>query len=829
MDLNNDTRELIINLQDVESKVAGLSKELLALFVEVDNELVDVLVYAVREHFAVIPYWGNRIIKVTLRNILRHEVIGDTTLRMSLFNSFEGSLEQTLYLDGREKFKLHGQGEGPEVPNVKIVYEWRDGDADPEKEEYDEVKYTIEQAKASHIETEDRIREVEHVFTQFARNAVEKSLERKFYVEDFKEVTDQQHEKSKKILEGVEEFSRKEDENFRKDTGNLNDKVAELEAELRALENSITEEQRTEKTLEQDISSYSAVKDTPSFQRNKDARYKKKEEVAAVTIEISEKVLSGLNKAKEDNLLWGLGETESKITQFDDIFKAQGKTKDKKLALEGVKAEVRDAEGRLAKKEFDLDQLEKEGGNLANQDRDLAMKIREAEDALKAMLADRQDASDRGKELEDRTQEFEKLLGDLEAEVNELKASSEAQGDSPDKDLFKNFGKNNPEILRLQEELDEAERGRDEALNNLEAMEGAWVESIVEVSTEAENLSGDNKDSKFKKDVQLLLKDILEASNRSADMYKILETTDQKINTIKLADDSSLAAAFAKDVKMRNTRLENEDKVVVDYINEGVSSLEVKIKKVEEEQGKIPPLQRQLEDLLKQRDELQMLYEELLYKKEVLIKANDEAERKHQRDLAEYERKIEEMNREIVRVKSQIESTTQSINNLRPQIDTLQDELETWYDKIKIKREIIRKRKLDDEIEDEYIPVPGDRIDELIANYKQNKTTLIPIKRIEEGQYMFATMRAEVTPDAKQRSKYTVKLMRTGKKYDLDNFIRNEADKELEKLDRMNEDQEIVVDESEKTVIRKSPNSPARGSAASTHVVTTDKITKFRR
>ena len=94
---------------------------------------------------------------------------------------------------------------------------------------------------------------------------------------------------------------------------------------------------------------------------------------------------------------------------------------------------------------------------------------------------------------------------------------------------------------------------------------------------------------------------------------------------------------------------------------------------------------------------------------------------------------------------------------------------------------------------------------------------------------MFATMRAEVTPDAKQRSKYTVKLVRTGKKYDLDNFIRNEADKELEKLDRMNEDQEIVVDESEKTEIRKSPNSPARGSAASTHVVTTDKITRFRR
>jgi hypothetical protein len=829
----DENKELIINFQDADSRVEDLSKNLLALFVEVDHELVDVLVYAVREHFAVIPYKAHRNIKLTLRNILRHETIGDAKLRMSLFDNFDGSLQQTLFLDGREKFRIEADG-SKDTANVKLVYEWRDQDPDADQEVFDEYRYAIQQARATHLETEDRMREVEYTFAHLARNSVEQILIRQVNVDDFKEVTDKQHEKSKTILEEVKIFASKEGEQLRVDTDDINSKIRQLEIELRSLEDSINKEQLSSKDIENSISTHQPVRIDPNAKRDIDSRYNKKEEVAKTTREISEKTLANVNKAKEDNLLWGLEQTTSKLALFDDITHAQGKAKDGKHSLEGVKAEVRKAQVDLARKEFELAELEHESEKLGLLDRELGMRIREGEEALQAMLADRKDAADRGNELELRAKEYESLLAELEAEVNSLKASSEGQGDSA-KDMFKNSGQNNPDIQRLQIELDQAERERDVALNRLEAMDGAWVESVEEVSKEAERLAADSGDDKFSKDVSKLLKDIYDASNRSANMYQTLETTDQQINLYKTVDENQLAREFAIDVKDRNTRLEKEDKVVVDRINEGVTALEAKIQEVENEQSRIPALHARLEELLRERDDLQNLYDELLARKDQRIKDDDERERKYQRDLAEYNRKIEEINREIKKVKGQIDEVTTTIRNLQPQISELDDELHTWYEKIRIKREIIRKKKEDDELEDEYVPIPNDPIDIKIGQYKSNKVTKLPIKRIEEGHYMFATMRAEIKFDAKQPSNYQVLIPRTGKKFDLDDFIRNEARKELDKLEKMHEDHHLIVDESEKTELRKSPaagrgsqGSPSRGTTSS-EVVTTEKIAKYNR
>jgi chromosome segregation ATPase len=824
----NEDKELIINLQDVDHKVEDLSKELICVFVEVDHELVDVLVYAVREHFAVIPYRAHRNIKLTLRNITRHANLGDAKLRMSLFDNFEGSLEQTLFLDNREKFSLHGQGEGDDVPSVQLVYEWRDPDEKPEEEHFDEVAYIIEQTRTSHLEMEDRMRAVENSFAHLARTAVEKQLIREVHVEDFKEVSVTQHEKSKKILEDINEFSRKQGDDTHQRTDDLNAQIRELEAQLRAIEDDIVKEQQTGKDLENDITSYAPVKVDPNAQRDADARHNKKEEVYRATVGIRDKTLSNVNKAKEDNLLWGLEQTQTKIKLFDDIETAQGKAKDSRIALEGVKGEIRKAQVDLAKKEFDLAMLENESQKLGELDRELGMRIREGEEALQAMLADRKDASDRGRELEDRANEYERLLAALEEEVNALKAESEGYTDAASQDLFKNSGKNNPEIQALSQDLDQAERDRDQAQNNLEAMEGAWVQSVEEVSTEAEKLAADSGDDKFKRDVQKLLKDILDASNRSADMYRTLEVTDQEINKLRAVDSSILAQDFAKDVQNRNTRLENEDQVVVDKIN----ALQDKINQVEDEASKIPPLQEELDELLRQRDELLALYEELVQRKAQRDREDEERERQYQRDLAEYNRRVEEINREIKKLRSQIDDSKKQIINLQPQIEDLKEELQTWYDKIQIKREIIRKRKEEDELEDEYVPIPNDPIDLKIGAYKKNKVTAIPIKRIEEGQYMFATMRVEITSNGKYPSNYEVKVLRTGKRFDLDNFIRVEANKELDKLMKIQEDHEMVVDESEKTELRKSPGggsnrgSPNRGSRA-TNVVTTEKITRY--
>lgn len=829
-------QELIVNFQDVESLVDDLSKDLLALFVEVDNELVDVLVYAVREHFAVIPYSSQRNIKFTLRNLYRHETIGEANLRMSLFNNFEGSLEQVLYLDGYEKYRLESPGQ-PNTPFAVLVYEWRDEDPEPAKELYDEFRYAIEHARASHLETEDRMKEVELTFAYLARHSVENMLVRQRYINDFKEVTDKQHETSKLIFENLKEFSKIESEGHRKQTEDVNAELRKLEEQLRALEDELYKEKQSTKDYERDILNHAPIKTNPNLQRDRDGRYNIKEEVSRATADIADKTLKQANKAKEDALLWGLEQTNAKLALFDDILNAQEKSSEAKLKLDAVKAEIRGAQCELAKKEFDLQQLENESKALGQLDRDLAMRLREGDEALQAMLADRKDARDRGNELEARAKEYEELLAQIEAEVNALKAESEGRQDNSGKDLFQNSGHNNPEIKKLSKDLDDAERERNEALDKLEAMKGAWVESVEEVSTEAEHLAADNADDKFRKDVQALLKDILDASNRSADLYQTLETTDQQLTMYKIADDNELAKELAKDIEARNKRLGAEEESVITHINNGVTALEEKIQLVDNEQSQIPPLQAELERLLRERDELQALYEDLVRRKQERQDLEDERERQYQLELAAYERRIAEINKEIKKLQDQINECNNAIKNLKPQIEDLKEELETWVEKIRLKREIIRKKREEDELNNIYYADPNDPIDVKIGEYKANKVTLIPIKRIEPGEYMFATMRVHVEADKSQNSGYLVKVLRTGKKYDLHNFILNEANKELEKLEKIQEDQEIVVDESEKTEIRQSPggrnsrtNSPSRDTAVrQSNVVTTDKISKYRR
>jgi chromosome segregation ATPase len=828
-------KELIINFQDVEHLVDGLSKDLIALFVEVDHELVDVLVYAVREHFAVIPYKPQRTIKFTLRNLYKHETLGDAKLRMSLLNNFDGSLEQTLYLDGMEKYRLESQSYN-DKPFVKLVYEWRESDPDPDKESFDEVRYIIEQARASHLETEEAMREVEYHFAFIARNSVERMLVKQVHVNDFKQVTTEQHNKSKMIFTNVEEFSKKEGENLRSEVDSINAKAKEVEAQIRKLEEELSKEENTLIGYEKDVHEYVPIKINSNVNRNTEGRYNIKEEVVKVTHQIQSNTLQNVNKSKEDGLLWGLEQTNTKLALFDDILSQQSKVKDVRIKLEVARAEIRDAHCDLAAKEFELNNLESESAMLADQDKDLNMKIRESEEALQAMLADRKDASERGAELEARASEYETLLAKIEAEVNELKAASEKQKElGISQDLFASSGKNNPKLMSLQDELNKAEAERDDALNRIEAMEGAWIESVEEVSKEAEKLVADPQDSKLGKDVQKLLKDILDASNRSADHYKVLEITDQKINLMKAADKDALLAELAKDIKARNKRLSDEEKVVVDNINNGVTSLEKKIGMVDKEQSKIPQLQDKLEKLLREREELILMIEELTLRLKDKEGEEAERERKYQRELQEYNRRVEQINVEIRKLQSQIAESNSTIKNLQMQITQLEEELETWYEKIKIKKTLVKKKMDADALEDEYVPAPNDPIDLKIANFKNKKITRIPIKRIEPGEYMFATMRVQIYLDGKQPSNYSVKMLKTNKVYDLENFIRNEANEEIEKISRIQEDQEIVVDESEKTEIRRSPknrnsNSPSRGtqSTFTSKVVTTEKITRYR-
>lgn len=835
MDQYGNPKEIIINLLDADSKVEDLSKNLLALFVEVDYELVDVLVYAVREHFAIIPYKAQRNIKFTLRNLYRHENLGDAKLKMSLLSNFDGTLEQTVYLDGFEKYRLTDQS-ASDKPSVKLLYEWKEPDPNPQTEFYDGSRYEVTVIERSEVDMEKRMRQAETDLQYVLRDLIEmlkkeakdsevensvktQELENQLLqliqATEFKEVTGKQVDSSNAILNSAKDFSKNEGETLRNDTDAIIAKVRELELEIRKSEDAISSEASIQKRLESDITQGAPIKVSPDVKRNADNRKGTKDEVYRMTKEVQAKTLEGTRKAKEDALLGGLEQTKVKIALFDDIITQEDKVMDLKLKAEAAKADVRNCQAQLAAKEFDLQLMENESKMLALKDRDLGMRIRATDEALQAMLGDRKDANDRGQELEDRVKEYESLLIQLEKEVNQLRTEVGDQSGDNSKGLFANLGANNPEILKLQGELSKAEGARDEASKRLEKMEGAWIESVEEVSKEAEKLAADTGDAKYRNDINGLLKDIVASSQRSADLYQNLEITDQQINLYKIVDHTQLGNEFSKDVNDRNGHLINEENAIIEVVNVGVNNVDSKNVQVEEEQGKIPLLQERLEELLRERQEMELLIEELSTRKEQREREDAERERKYQKDLADYNRRIAEIDREVKQVRTELKETTTAVERLTPQISELEYEYETWVTKIHLKEQIKRKRENDHDLDEEYVPIPGDPIDIKIANYKNKKITAVPIKRLEEGEYMFATMRINIKLDGKMNSNYKVTVNKTGKTFDLDEFIRVEGKKEVEKLMSLREDHELVVDESNKTELRKATGSPGRSPGRS--------------
>ena len=558
MDL--ESKEVIVNLMDVESLVENQDKNLLALFIEVDGELVDVLVYAIREHFAVIPYKSQRVIKFTLRDILTHEKVGDARIKMGVFSSFEGSHEHKLYLDGLEKYRLTDSS-AYNKPFVNIVYEWKDPEADPEKQEYIGDQFVVTEFQRNQIDLERRMRQSEtdlqYVLRDILENMkrdtkdtdtensaktqeLENQLLQLIQVNEFREVTLKQKEATSNILEKVEEFSQAEGKNLGGGTESINTELRKLDIQISEMEQSIGKFSGTRKQLESEIAAYTPIKVSPEVDNDISGRTRIKDEVADITREISAKTLDNARKMKEDGLLWGLEQSQGKIAYFDDIQAEELKLKQSRDQIEDTKSNIRDNQAKLANSEFDLILLEQESKSLGQVDRDLNDRLREASQALEAMLGDRRDAADRGNELEQRAQEYEQLLSQIEQEVNELKAEAAARGNTGTQDILGDITSGGPEIKKLQEDLAKAEADRDQTQQNLEKMDGAWIQSVEEVSRQAESLVGDSDDNRFRNEVDGLLKDIVASSKRSADLYEDLEATDQQINMYRIVNPDTL-------------------------------------------------------------------------------------------------------------------------------------------------------------------------------------------------------------------------------------------------------------------------------------------------
>ena len=251
--------------------------------------------------------------------------------------------------------------------------------------------------------------------------------------------------------------------------------------------------------------------------------------------------------------------------------------------------------------------------------------------------------------------------------------------------------------------------------------------------------------------------------------------------------------------------MKREEADVVGHINANITDLNAKMEITDSEQAKIPPLQTRLDELLSERSELELVLEELITSKEQRDRDDEDMENEYQNNLSSYNKRMDQMNKEMKKIKGQIAETESATLNIKALIGGLKTETEVMAEKIMIKRELMRKRKKDDEREEEYVPVPNDPIDIKMANYRNKKETLVPIKRIEHAKYMFGTMRIDIELDGKQPSNYAVRVLKTKKRYDLDHFIKVEGNKELDKLIAIQEDQHMIVDESENTELRKSP------------------------
>ena len=144
------------------------------------------------------------------------------------------------------------------------------------------------------------------------------------------------------------------------------------------------------------------------------------------------------------------------------------------------------------------------------------------------------------------------------------------------------------------------------------------------------------------------------------------------------------------------------------------------------------------------------------------------------------------------KIKEEISKLDVQIKILQGEVDDLKEQVTTILIKIELKHKINRKRQAEN-FQTEYVPVQSDPIDVRMSEYANVNETRVPIKRIEEGRYMFGRKEISITPDKSKAGGYKVEIPSERLTISINELLTSYSEKEINELSKMREDQQIVV------------------------------------
>ena len=160
-----------------------------------------------------------------------------------------------------------------------------------------------------------------------------------------------------------------------------------------------------------------------------------------------------------------------------------------------------------------------------------------------------------------------------------------------------------------------------------------------------------------------------------------------------------------------------------------------------------------------------------------------------------------EVDEEVERLKVVLSEKEEQIRTMQKSISVKKDEIFLIKEKIKIKQQIIRERQAS---QDEYVPQPGEDIDMRFAAYCNQSKPTVPVKRLKQNEYMFGSTRISTRDHPKRDDLFKVKVHKEKKEYDSEAFFQKYEPIEMKVLERVRDDEELVVAETKVVEKRKA-------------------------
>jgi hypothetical protein len=219
-------------------------------------------------------------------------------------------------------------------------------------------------------------------------------------------------------------------------------------------------------------------------------------------------------------------------------------------------------------------------------------------------------------------------------------------------------------------------------------------------------------------------------------------------------------------------------------------------------QTSVSKLDNKLKSLLKTK--AKYLKQLTLLSQRAAEKEAEEENRKieHESSIRKGE-KQKEIDQETQKLSEEVAKLNAQIITLQSEVNTVKEELTTILIKIELKKKINKKRQ-DENQHAEYVPDRSDPIDVKMAEYVNVNETRVPIKRIEQGKYMFGRKEITITPDAKKAGGYIVDIPSEKLTISINELLTTYSEKELKELSKIRDDQQLVVGEGHGETIRNS-------------------------